>query len=408
MKYDIDELPLNDFALLGLEKTDILSLPPQTLGALLNGGRTSLIRFKNIKTRNGRKYYLDARLSLDRDKLGKLKLHMHPRRPELKNSFGLNPDEIKYLEQNPNGFLKKDSLSEPGKKLSVYRDTLTNEYIAIDNSRIKSPIGIDGEKLTQAQQAQFNSGEPISIGDTNMRLDPLAETGITENGIRRIDFTKYSYSKPEKFFDLTLLSLGLGKVILLEHIIRFVLLVAKNDLDYHNLQQNNRLSNALMGAHSDILSKKEELGIHNKSIQLDDIKKILKRHLNEQGLADTISTGLEESPNTLTSSKSNYPGQNISVANDGSVLSEILALPLTGIDPKLQTAIAETKSQLNQFKSLGGKVPDAACIILLTHYLERNGFDTSGKTIQPGEILETLKSLKQKIILGPDSQKLKM
>jgi hypothetical protein len=408
MKFDIDELPLNDFALLGLEKKDILSLPPQTLGALLNGGRTSLIRFKNIKTRNGRKYYLDARLSLDRDKQGKLKLHMHPRRPELKNSFGLSPDEIKYLEQNPNGFVKKDSLSEPGKKLSVYRDPLTNEYIAIDNSRIQSPIGIEGEKLTPAQQAQFNSGEPISVGDTNMRLDPLSETGITENGIRRIDFAKYSYTKPEKFFDLTLLSLGLGQVILLEHIVRFVLLVAKNDLDYHNLQNSNRLNNALMGAHSDILSKKQDLGQRNKEIQLDDIKKILKRHLNEQGFADKISTGLEDSPNTLTTMESNDFGQNISDAKDGSVLSEILALPLTGLDPKLQTAIAETKSQLNQFKSLGGKVPDAACIILLTHYLERNGFDTSGKTIQPGEILETLTSLKQKIILGPDSQKLKM
>jgi hypothetical protein len=408
MKFDIDELPLNDFALLGLEKTDILSLPPQTLGALLNGGRTSLIRFKNIKTRNGRKYYLDARLSLDRDKLGKLKLHMHPRRPELKNSFGLSPDEVKYLEQNSNGFVKKDSVSEPGKKLSVYLDALTNEYIAIDNSRIQSPIGIDGEKLTPAQQAQFNSGEPVSVGDTNMRLDPLSETGIAENGIRKIDFTKYSYTKPEKFLDLTLLSLGLGQVILLEHLIRFVLLVAKNDLDYHNLQQNNRINNALMGAHSDILSKKQELVQRNKEIQLDDIKKILKRHLNEQGFADKISSGLEENSNIVNVSKNNYPGQNISIANEGSALSEILALPLTGLDPKLQTSIAETKSQLNQFKSLGGKVPDAACIILLTHYLERNGFNTSGKTIQPGEILENLKTLKQKIILGPDSQKLKM
>ncbi len=415
MKFDFNELPLRDFALLGLSKKDILSLPPETKGSLLNGGRTSFMRFKNIPSKDGRNYYLDARMSLERNNRGEVKLKMHPRQPELKNRFGLSHEEQKYLSENPEDFVNKSVPSEGDKKLSVYYDSLTNEYIAINNGKISPPQAVNGETLTQEQKAKFKQGQRIEVGNSKIGLNPANETGIEGTGIRTIDFDRYTYSRDEKFFDMTLFATGFGNIILLEHLLRLAMLAWKKQPHNRRLVHNQQVNKALANAHEEILALKKQRHAKQRELKPYDISSIIYNNLVQEGEADItpedalnqkpdLSAGTTDSADKSPENKNGNALQNQS----GIAYNEILSLNTTGLDGNLKKAVTDAQERLKEFSQSGVSVPDWTAIKILSHQLIKNGVDTSDINLLPGKLHESLKSIQTKQELGKNNPKNKM
>lgn len=395
MKFNLYELPLSDFELLGLSKKDFLSLPGQTKGSLLNGGRTSFIRFNNIRSKEGRKYYLDARLSLERNNDGEVKLKMHPRQSELKNKFGLNSIEQDYLSKNPDGFVDKTISSMGDKKLSVYYDSLTNEYIAIDRNKINPPHSINGTALTEEQKIEFKNGKAIETSNSKISLKPTSETGIEQSGIENIDFEKYAYSRDEKFFDITLLALGYSHIILLEHFLRYVMIDIKNQQENQRLIQNQQVNKALTGAHEEILVLKKDAQRNNRQIEPDDVKNIINHHLVQEGVTNiTAAETINKNPGIVPDLKDDKTQKkNKQESRPASVIAEILAIDNTDFPPNFRKAITDTQTQLNELKRFDVVVPDGAAKKILSHHLSKNGIDISAINLRPGNLLASLKEL---------------
>lgn len=398
MKFDYQDLPLQDFALLGLSQKDVSALPPQTLGAILNGGRTSLIRFTNIPSKNGRKYYVDARLSLERNSTGAVKLKMHPRQPQLKNTFGLNPAEQKYLAEDPDGFVDKEVPSMGNRKLAVYFDALTNEYIAIDRNKIIPPHTINGENLTPEQKTQFKNGAAVKLANGQISLDPTSENGIAGKGIATMVFDRYSYSHPEIFFDLTMLSAGTGAFVLLEHLLRVSVLSIKAKQENARLLNNQQVNKALLSAQQEIGDVKRNTAPRNRTIKHDDLKNIINKHLVNAGVLNSSDISLtsnealnitsfpadaDNAPSVKTPNKSVM--ESLPASKNGKLFEEIISIDPSKFTGKVQAALTGTQIQLNALKQLGVGVPDMAVERILSQQFSKNGIEPA--IIKPGAIL---------------------
>ncbi len=148
MKYTTEQLPWQDFAILGLNREQVLSLPKSTIDALLSGNRTSLIRFENPQVPGllSKSFPFDAKLSLKKGENGELHLLAHPINPELKNNFELSRSELKYLESGKMIFIPKLVTGEDGKleEALVAYDQTTNELVAFKREGLKAPNTIHG------------------------------------------------------------------------------------------------------------------------------------------------------------------------------------------------------------------------------------------------------------------------
>src|SRR5690625_5577627 len=107
MNYKINDLPFDQFKMLGMNKRDVINLPTRTLNALLTGNRTSLMRFKNLKLSGGfNPQSIDAKLSLANEN-GRMQLKNHPINKEAANIYQLSPKEIKQLQDKQTNLISK-------------------------------------------------------------------------------------------------------------------------------------------------------------------------------------------------------------------------------------------------------------------------------------------------------------
>ncbi len=299
MKFSADQLPFKDFESLGLSKKDVLALPAITLNSLLSGNRTSLMRFNDVKVQGlGTNFSLDAKLSLFKEKDGKLSLRVHPIRPELDNSFELSKKEISHLKKHELAFIPKMVTNTDGKLVEslVTLDRTTNELIAIERDKLVAPQMINGVMLSPAQKKDFVSGRPVLINGKKYQLNPSSEIGISGPDLSTVKIRHSTYGSPNMLLDAVLLTAGLGHYVMLYHLAN-VLLHSKIKLyDPEKSLQSFDFRNALAEAkkeileRQDILSKKEpgEKKENIPALSMDEIKSIIEKKAGEHVVLDKV------------------------------------------------------------------------------------------------------------------------
>jgi len=221
----VENLPFEQFRLLGMEKKAVLSLPQQTLQALQSGNRTSLIQFNNIQLNgNAEPVTVNAKLSIETGSDGKLNLKMHPVNLAPNNHLGLTEKEIDFLRKDPLHMLPKMVLSKTGEPVDsfVSLDHTTNEFVAIKRDSIKAPEAINEVKLTEQQKKDFTNGKPIKIGKDNFQLDVHAETGVAGSKINSISFKSGKYTPKNLMLDFAIIAAGLAPIVLIEHLAKML------------------------------------------------------------------------------------------------------------------------------------------------------------------------------------------
>jgi hypothetical protein len=322
MPIQIEDLPLSQFEILGVSKADILNLPPQTLNALLNGRRTSLMRFPNVKVSGLESpVALDAKMSIVLNSKNEPVLKIHPINQVAQNKFNLSDDEVNFLKNKEGEMITKKIKSTNGtsKELLITLDKTTNEYIAVNKESINAPDAINNIRLTENQKTDFKNGKSVKINGENFQLNPKNETGISSDSMKApgLQFKHSSYSSNELLLDIALLASGLGGIVLLEHIINLVI-HSKNSNQQSGDDINNRLYREAIGdAAKEIKKLKEEQKYTPASV-----REIITKHLQQMGINHTIdktdlnNTQVGNNRQNITDSKNESSNTKQSVRNN--------------------------------------------------------------------------------------------
>jgi len=363
MIFSIDELPYDQFAVMGLSRKDVLELPPRTFNALMHGERTSLIRFNNLQLKGmEEKVTIDAKLSLTRNDAGAVVMNFHPINQVAKNIFDLNEKEIKQLKKNEKNFVDKIITTPSGKikEVMISLDQVTNEYVSIDKAQIKAPDAINNVQLTDKQKSDFIQGKNVSIGKDQYRLNPNSEIGLSNadsndtRGLKDVRFKNRSYSVNELVLDLALIASGLGGIVLIEHLASLIFSPSRTT-------QQNLGDKKYWEAMNDASLELKELKAQqrNQLLAIEKISEVVSKHLAKFGVVDPDLDKLEQLktnvsiPNTYSGkllehghapyefkkdNKDSYFIKYLDKSNQEQVL--------WGVD--LERAVKEAKIQINQ------------------------------------------------------------
>lgn len=315
MKFD--QLPFDQFEILGVSRSDLLKLPPRTLNALLSGQRTSLMRFPNVELPGGvGPATLDAKLSIELKEDGSPTLKVHPIRNQAENVFKLSKEEIAHLKLDETNFIER-TIKDRGKpkEVLISLDKTVNEYVAINKAKVRAPESINDIPLTADQKKTFKEGKPITVGGEGFRLNPNSEIGITtttgdDNKIKKLHFkvdvlagvgrakgqpTTYrhsTYSSRELAIDLALIASGAGTIVLLEHLANIAFTTAADRIKQNNKAQNlsdPRYWDAIKEATREIRRLPEPLRREGSTVE-----SIINRHLEAIGILNPKTAQAEK------------------------------------------------------------------------------------------------------------------
>ena len=316
MQFKIEDLSENDLSKIGLTKEDISRLPKITYKALMSGGRTALMRI--TKNENGISKEIDAKLSLSKNENGTTQINLHPVNAIAQNIFNLGADQTAALELGKRKCIKTTHVvNGEEKKLLVYFDKDTNEYIGVEKDKITPPKKINGQELSSEHQQDLKDGKEITLDQNKVRLDPTEETGIrgTQGHIHAVEWEHSKYDINELTFDIMMTASGLGAVVLIGHLADLFLntfnnqfekskALNKNSLIRQSLSDKN-LRNALVQAFPEIKHNIEK----EKNISPQKLKTIIENHFNRPVEMEKINT------NALNQNKSGTT-QNVQVKDN--------------------------------------------------------------------------------------------
>ena len=265
MRFKMDEIPQQQYDMLGISKMEFLSLPTRTLEALLSGNRTSLIRFNSVRLGNDR-VTLDARLSLERNERGEVFFRIHSPAIQTKNHYNLTDTEVQHLRERETNFVARKTVNKEGEKknLLISMDPLTGEQIGINKASIRPPEAVNGIKLSSEQKAQFQEGKPIQVGDQQIQFNPHTELGFSPvptnyslDAVKSAKFQYGSYTQNHLMFDLALLASGAAGLVMIEHLARLTLSYVKYKKDINELLKEPGYKRAIDDIATELKGKKE-------------------------------------------------------------------------------------------------------------------------------------------------------
>ena len=168
----------------GLVHDGVLILDQDDLKALLSGRRTEMQRLEKLEFEGMIINSLDAKLSLQRDEAGVVKLLYHPINKEPKASKYLTRTEAEMLAKGDAVNLQKTVFDDNGRKMEVLIefDTETNEFIVTDTEKILAPDSINDIPLTPEQKERYRKGKEVEIGDgTTVQYSGTEKQGVRSN-----------------------------------------------------------------------------------------------------------------------------------------------------------------------------------------------------------------------------------
>jgi hypothetical protein len=173
-----DQLPVQQFERLGIQKERLHQLPKDEMHALLSGYPSNM-KFLTFKDSDGNMQKVNAKLSIYQSNDGSIGLKVHPYRKEIKNDMDLSSREINKLKSG-------DSIQKTFKQQHylVQLDRSINELRRIKVDSIKVAGAVGSVQLSEAQKADLKSGKTISIKNSDgtekrIKLDLTKPSGIT-------------------------------------------------------------------------------------------------------------------------------------------------------------------------------------------------------------------------------------
>jgi hypothetical protein len=180
--YKEQQLPIADFNALNLVRDGKPILDENDLQALLSGGRTEMMELKNLEYGGFQIAALKAKLSLDKQKDGKLQLFIHPIYSQVQAPDYLTDSESEKLEEGEIANLEKTITDKDGRKKEVLVefDSETNEFIITDTEQIWVPDQVNGEILSMDQKERYRKGKEVELSDGTR----FQYTGNDPKGVR--------------------------------------------------------------------------------------------------------------------------------------------------------------------------------------------------------------------------------
>lgn len=166
LKFNANELPYREFEKVGLSKKDVLSLPVDSLNALLSGRRSDFIRI------NADGMKLDVKTSLQRNPDSSVSLRFHPINRVAPNVYNLSEAHEKMLQNSDVKGIVVESKKQNGEPVDilVQYDSDTKEYVSINLNDIPLPEKINDVKLTEQQRSDWKNGKEIVVDGEPARL----------------------------------------------------------------------------------------------------------------------------------------------------------------------------------------------------------------------------------------------
>jgi Protein of unknown function (DUF4099)/Protein of unknown function (DUF3945) len=178
MKYQLDEIPYNQFEQLGMDKKTVQNrLNFADVERLLKGEKTDL-KTVQIQTQN-LSFDMDTKFSLRRNPDNSINLMLHPKRQQMDMKFDLSKDEINRLKTGET-VLKKGSRTDSPVSLSSEKspdmyllqlDKDTKEVMRINTAHLKIPDSIEDIRLTLEQKDKLRNGEGIELEKPDKKLN---------------------------------------------------------------------------------------------------------------------------------------------------------------------------------------------------------------------------------------------
>lgn len=180
--YNEQQLPIADFNTINLVKDGKPVIDEDDMKALLSGGRTEMMELKNLRYGGFQIAALKAKLSLEKQKDGKLELRIHPTYTQVNAPDYLTDTEAEMLEEADVPNLEKTITDKDGntKQVLVEFDGETNEFIITDTDRILVPDQVNGEILSLDQKERYRKGKEVELTDGTR----LQYTGKDREGVR--------------------------------------------------------------------------------------------------------------------------------------------------------------------------------------------------------------------------------
>ena len=181
--YSIEALPLEELRRIGLVKDGRFNVSKDIQEALLAGRRTELLRFENIETENYKIPVLDAKVSIQPDKEGKLHLLLHPIYKESTYPSYLTERDAEDLQSGQtSSVLKMIKDGDQEKVVMVEFDAETREFVVTDTNKIIVPELVNNEKLTASQKEQYRMGKEVELkDDTVFQYSAVEKQSIRSN-----------------------------------------------------------------------------------------------------------------------------------------------------------------------------------------------------------------------------------
>jgi hypothetical protein len=187
--YEEQDLPIEDFAQIGLAEMGRLNLDDDDIAALLSGRRTDMLRFENLYSDKIHIPALDAKLSLRPNPDGELELMLHPIYKEAQNSKWVTEKEAEKLEKGEAINIEKTILDDDGelKEVLIEFDRDTNEFIVTDSEKVLAPDKVNNETLTPEQKERYRKGKEVELSDgTKFQYAPAEPKGMRSNRLALI------------------------------------------------------------------------------------------------------------------------------------------------------------------------------------------------------------------------------
>jgi hypothetical protein len=180
--YNENDLPIKDLETIGLAAGGQLLLNVDDLKALLSGRRTGLLQLHDLEAENIKINSLDAKISLQQGKDGKVNLLIHPIYRKAVTPDFLDDNEARLLQKGEVANLLKVTTDDKGnkKELLVEFDPETKEFIVSDTEKILAPDMVNNEFLTPAQKEKYRKGKEVELADKTI----FSYSAIDAHGIR--------------------------------------------------------------------------------------------------------------------------------------------------------------------------------------------------------------------------------
>ena len=167
-KFLEEEIPYEKFRMIGIDRKQVLELPPQVLKDLLEGRVTQVVQGR-VATSSGNEYAVPVKLQLTHDAEGKVQLMTYPLRDEIANTLDLSKTELEQVKKGE--VIRKEITEKDGTRRQkfVQLDPETKSLMHRDVASVKIGRQLeDVEKIRDIQLGQNQKqaaleGKPVEL-----------------------------------------------------------------------------------------------------------------------------------------------------------------------------------------------------------------------------------------------------